>query len=178
MTVPPDFVAGQVLTAAQMNGVGLWLIKTQTIGTTVSSVTVSDAFSADYNNYKIIVTGGTSSTTSFCYMTLGATVTGYYYGASGFTWAGASSTFGAANAAYWLNGTFTANGLYVDVDVFQPFEAKTTIMAGKFNQPLTNGYSAQVGGILNNTTSYTAFTMTTSSGTITGGTVYVYGYRD
>jgi hypothetical protein len=31
-------------------------------------------------------------------------------------------------------------------------------------------------GYLNNTTSYTAFTLT-YSGTITGGTVYVYGYR-
>jgi hypothetical protein len=34
------------------------------------------------------------------------------------------------------------------------------------------------GGFLNNTTSYTAFTFTPSSGTLTGGTIRVYGYRN
>lgn len=178
MATPPDFTAGQVLTAAQMNKVGWWLVKTQTIGTAVSSVPVTGAFSADYENYKIIVSGGSASTTSFCYMTLGATATGYYYGATGFSWAGAAQTFGAANTTYWLNGNFTANGLYVNVELFQPFASKMTIMNASWVQPVTNGYSAHVGGILNNTTSYTDFTLTTSAGTVTGGTVYVYGYRD
>jgi hypothetical protein len=31
---------------------------------------------------------------------------------------------------------------------------------------------------LNDTTAYTAFTLTTSSGTITGGTIKVYGYQN
>jgi hypothetical protein len=31
-------------------------------------------------------------------------------------------------------------------------------------------------GFLNDANSYTAFTLTTGSGTITGGTIYVYGY--
>jgi hypothetical protein len=35
-----------------------------------------------------------------------------------------------------------------------------------------------VSGMLNNTTSYTAFTITPSSGTMTGGTVRVYGYAN
>jgi hypothetical protein len=33
------------------------------------------------------------------------------------------------------------------------------------------------GGYLNDATSYTAFTITASSGTMTGGTITVYGYR-
>jgi hypothetical protein len=41
MATPPDFSSGAVLTAAQMNSVGLWLVKTQTVGTTVSSVAVT-----------------------------------------------------------------------------------------------------------------------------------------
>jgi hypothetical protein len=41
MATPPDFSSGAVLTAAQMNSVGLWLVKTQTVGTAVSSVAVT-----------------------------------------------------------------------------------------------------------------------------------------
>ena len=43
----PVFASGDVLNASDMNGVGLWLVKTQTIGTGVSSVVVTGAFSAD-----------------------------------------------------------------------------------------------------------------------------------
>ena len=41
----------------------LVLVKTQVIGTTVSSVNVTSAFSTTYDNYKITITGGTSSVT-------------------------------------------------------------------------------------------------------------------
>jgi hypothetical protein len=62
MALPVTFVAGEVLEAAQLNSNftylegagGLTLIKTETIGTTVASVTVTDAFSATYNAYKIM----------------------------------------------------------------------------------------------------------------------------
>ncbi len=46
----PSFSAGDILTAADMNAVGLWLVKTQTVGTAVASVTVTDAFSSTYDN--------------------------------------------------------------------------------------------------------------------------------
>ena len=61
MATPPTFSSGAVLTAAQMNSVGMWLVKTQTVGTAVSSVTVTGAFSADYDNYLILMSGGTGS---------------------------------------------------------------------------------------------------------------------
>jgi hypothetical protein len=32
-------------------------------------------------------------------------------------------------------------------------------------------------GYLNDNTSYTGFTLTTGAGTMTGGTIFVYGYR-
>ena len=64
------YTAGEVLTAASLNANfsfvassgGLVLVKTQTIGTTVSSVEVTGAFSSTYDNYKIIVSGGAGST--------------------------------------------------------------------------------------------------------------------
>jgi hypothetical protein len=56
---------------------GLVLIKTETIGTTVGSVNVTDAFSSTYENYKIIISGGASSATgAYLTLKLGASVTG------------------------------------------------------------------------------------------------------
>ncbi len=79
-------------TSATTNLAGLVLIKTQTIGSGVSSVTVTGAFSATYNAYRIVFTGlnGNSSAAS-CTFALGSATTQYYatqtdagaYGASG-----------------------------------------------------------------------------------------------
>ena len=178
MAVPPDFTAGQVLTAAQMNAVGLWLIKTQTIGTGVSSVEVTGAFSADYNNYRIDIAGGASSANGALRLTLGATVTGYYYAFNLNTWANSPSTGGGSNAAYHLLGDMTTTGLSGSCDVFNPFASDETYFRGQAVSMRTDGYFINLGGYLNNTTSYTAFTITPSTGTLTGGTIYVYGYRD
>jgi hypothetical protein len=51
MTYP--WASGEVLTAADLNAyAGLILVKTQTIGTAVSSVTVTGAFSSTFQNYR------------------------------------------------------------------------------------------------------------------------------
>lgn len=183
MAVPPDFVAGQVLTAAQMNKIGLWLVKTQTIGTAVSSVTVTGAFSADYDNYRIIITGGVASTSTYMALTLGSTATGYYYGVWGNRYdTGATSQAQATNAASWANAFYgNSDSQFGSVDVFNPFNTKHT---GYTQQLVINATTATSvltgGGYLANTTSYTAFTLTTVTGgaTLTGGTIRVYGYRN
>ena len=43
---------------------GMRLVKKQTIGTAVSSVNVTNAFSATYENYLILISGGVASTTA------------------------------------------------------------------------------------------------------------------
>lgn len=177
MATPPDFVAGQVLTAAQMNAVGLWLVKTQTIGTTVSSVTVTDAFSADYQHYKIMLAGGVASTTNTLRITLGATTAGYYQGGYGTTFAAVAAAANVNNGAFWVLGTGSTNSLYTNFDLLNPNETNETMMQGFIPDSQTGGGSYSVGGFLNNATSYTDFTITASTGTLTGGIVYVYGYR-
>lgn len=58
MATPPDFVAGQVLTAAQMNKIGLWLVKTQTTGATgITSLDITSCFNADFRHYFVNITG-------------------------------------------------------------------------------------------------------------------------
>lgn len=175
----PVFAPGDVLTAADMNAVDGWLIKTQTIGNAVTSVTVSDVFSATYDNYRVVVTGGTATTENTFQFTLGSTVTGYYWGMISFTYAGATNGQGAANGAnvlYLVNQS--SSGLNGDFCVYRPFATSATWFAGQSVRLATNQWAGSVGGWVNNTTSYTGFTLTAGSGTITGGTIRVYGLRN
>lgn len=161
---------------------GLELVKTQTIGTTVSSVTVSDVFSATYENYRIIVSGGVGSTAAGVYLQLGSSTTGYY-SAQAYT---LFSTDGIAylrdnNGANWnsAGGAYT-DGLAMDIDLIGPFATRKTGMA--MNSRIdyrTNGAGVLVGnGFHNVSASYTSFVIAPTVGTITGGTIRVYGYRN
>jgi hypothetical protein len=155
---------------------GLTFIKKQTIGTAVSSVTVTDAFSATYENYKIVVSGGTASAGLNCHMVLGASATQYYAGLSITTFAtGAGSNFAANNLTTWpYVGYFDTNGHRVTIDVLNPFLAKYTTYDGPYIAVNSAGY---VAGVHNQNTSYTDFTLSSPGGTVTGGTIYVYGYN-
>ena len=180
MATPPDFVAGQVLTAAQMNKIGWWLIKTQTVGTAVASVSVTDAFSADYENYRILYTGGSGSTNAYVQIHLGSTTTGYYYAGLGLSFSGVAANTNGDNLGFVLAGYMTAATVNFDCTVYQPFASNETVFTAQFVNTRTGGSgNAQfVGGWLNNTTSYTGFTIAGNTGTLTGGTIYVYGLRD
>ena len=159
---------------------GLTLIKTQTIGTTVASVTVTDAFSSTYENYKITISGGVGSATDCnLSLSLGATVTGYYYGLAGTNYGGGANTIGGSNqAAFNFYGAGSTNTLHMNCDIFQPNLAKNTIATAYVGILVTGGAGNFLGGFLNNSTQYTAFTVTPSTGTITGGTIRVYGYQN
>ena len=158
---------------------GLTLISSTTIGTTVSSVTVSSAFSATYDNYKIIVNGGTSSNgNTFLKMTLGATVTNYYYGELSRTYAGVLGGGNSSNGSNWFAGLAKTNGLVMNMELQNPFLSARTIFSFIGANPTTTGECEFVGGFLDNATSYTEFTLAPNAGTITGGTIRVYGYAN
>jgi hypothetical protein len=157
---------------------GLTLISTTTIGTTVASVTVSGAFSATYDAYKIIITGGTGSALDAdLNMTLGATTSAYYIAEPGANYSG--GTFNGTstnNGAAWNSiGRVLHDGLNMNVEVNAPFLAKNTFITGAISNENT---ARTFAGRLQNSTSYTAFTLTPSSGTLTGGTIRVYGYQN
>jgi hypothetical protein len=67
MATPPDFVAGQVLTAAQMNAVGMWLVRSATFSA-VSTVTADNVFTADYQDYLLVSRYTTSTTNTIRYV--------------------------------------------------------------------------------------------------------------
>jgi hypothetical protein len=158
---------------------GLVLLASQTIGTAVSSVVVNNAFSAAYDNYYITVTGGVGSTTGYLGMQLGATSTGYYRVniIAPYT-TGTLSTFQSTNASSWFAVfPFTTNSISGFADLQNPFTAKNTHFFSRGSQSDTAGEIGINSGYLANTTSYTGFTLNTSTGTITGGTIKVYGYK-
>jgi hypothetical protein len=65
-----------------------------------------------------------------------------------------------------------------EIELFSPYLAKRTHYNGQYVLTINNGNAVVSGGFLDNATQYTDFTLTPASGTITGGTIYVYGYRD
>ena len=177
----PSFTAGEVLRAADMNAVGLWLVKSQTVGSGVSSVTVTDAFSADYNNYKIVVSGGVSSGGQAVALQFGpSTVTGYNSGYSSnlviYTFASPPvlTTIGSLSATNWpYVGESNANNIAIDIDVIAPNLAKFTNYNGAYNGADVAGMA---GGVHKQAQQYTDFTLS-GVNPFTGGTIQVYGYK-
>jgi hypothetical protein len=182
---------GTVLTADSAQGTGLkWatpatvtsaltLVKSQTIGSAVSSVTVTDAFSSTYDNYLITVAGGVGSANLNLRLTLGATTTGYYYGQV-YTEFTSSTVTGANgnNAAFFVAGYGSTNTLSANINLQSPNLAKRTVFTTDTVQAATDGIQTRIGGFLNDATQYTAFTLTTGAGTVTGGVIRVYGYQN
>jgi len=155
---------------------GLVLISTTTVGTTVGSVTVSNCFSATYLNYKIWYNGGLSSANNDMTMTIGSATANYNmvfaganYSANTFVGAGSASAAGFL----YVGATETVGGAYANIDLFNPFATANTRLFGANAGSSNAGF---IGGILKDTTSHTGFTFTPASGTLTGGTIRVYGY--
>jgi hypothetical protein len=158
---------------------GLVLISSTTIGSAVASVTVSNAFSATYDNYKVVVSGGAASTNNFLNLTFGATATGYYWSTNTLSWARAVNQQGNGNEpSIGRVVAGTAQSLAGWFDVHLPFAADQTSVFYQTVATQTSGGNEVGGAYLNDTSSYTAFTLTCSTGTMTGGTVKVYGYRN
>jgi len=152
-----------------------------TIGSAQSSVVIGNAFSSTYNNYRIVTNG-------IVFSTLGAAVYLKLSGSTGSTYYGnmiynvpTSSAIGGVSAA---NGT--SNGLFLmtssqttatdsDGTLTNPFLSSVSNFFGNYSG---RSYNGQMSSHDNNAASSTGFTIAPSSGTMTGGTIRVYGYRN
>lgn len=142
-----------------------------------ASTTFSSVFSATYDAYRIVFSNLTASAGAGLYFNLGATVTDYNYAsvAAQYSTAAYSAQSGEQDATRWLvvGNLFSATGGGV-MDITNPFLAAKTIFRSDFVN-LAGTVAGTLSGYLNNTTSYTAFTIAPSGGTCTG-TVNIYGY--
>jgi hypothetical protein len=172
----PDFSPGEIWTAGAADSIGLWLVKSQPVGTGVSSVTVTGAFSADFDNYLITYEGGIASSQASVGLQLGSTTANYYSAGLGYTWAGLVSNFNLSNTAnFGIVGYATTTFSNVECSLFGPFATRRTTMrmntASSTQQLVGSGYQ-------DSATSFTAFTFLFGAATVTGGTIRVYGYRN
>jgi hypothetical protein len=154
------------------------LISATTIGSAVSTVTVTSAFSSTYDNYYITIAGGVSSALCVLSLKLGAVVTGYYGGLIQVNYASSAVTgIGDNNAAQFSYvGWASANSMCAQIFVNSPNLAKqTNVWAGPYIAGSTTGTYQ---GLTNLTTQHTDFTITPSTGTLTGGTIRVYGFAN
>jgi hypothetical protein len=178
MATPPVFYSGDVLTAAQMNSVGLWHIKSQAVTGTPTSVTVTNAFNADYENYRILVTGITPTASDSWRLMIGSGRTSGHYGVMQYDPStGAAGSIKTNNAAsiYCILNQSNVNNAQFSCDILSPFLATRTTMIGEGFGRL---YYCDFGGADDSLNSYTSFTLTVDgAGTMSGGTITVYGYR-
>lgn len=171
------------LSTSTANPVGMELIKTQTVGSGVTSVTVTDVFSSNYENYFVTWTGGTLSALALIAVYMGSSTTANgYFGAKALS--NVSGTFiggGDNDAGQWLNvnaGTTTIadTAFYL----YGPFASRRTYISSQYWE--LNAGSSVFGtynGVLSNTTSYTSFTIDPqTTTTMSNGTIRVYGLRN
>lgn len=162
---------------------GLQLVKSQAISVSpaVASVTVNDAFSSEFDNYLVTVSGGAMTSGDYgLNMYLGSTRTGYYYVGEYRNFANTfNNVINAANASEWgATGIATTNTLQATITVSGPNLAKNTYFSATYTFGNPNGGRAAMGGYLADNTQYTGFTLFINASTFTGGTVRVYGYRN
>jgi hypothetical protein len=154
---------------------GLRLVKKQTIGSGVSSVVVTGAFNSTYDNYKVMISGGVGSTTAFMRLQLGSATTDYISGLNGIIYAtGAAfvqTSIVSTNFPY--AGWGTTDYLGLNIDLINPNLSKRTLVSSPFLGSSVAGHTVAYHAA---NTSFSAFTLSPDSGTLTGGTIYVYGY--
>jgi len=149
-------------------------------GGTLSGTTTAFAnvFSATYESYVVVLSNIASVTADqWIQLTMTGATSAYYFGANTVTYAGSASFLAGANAASFqylaITGSAKANGAFIQIQ--NPFLSKeTTVQYQSQWTNTTSGYSIAAAGFLNNTTSYTGFTLTSASGNFSG-TVNVYG---
>ena len=171
----------ELVTTATCSSGGTAVDGVITVGTAVSSVTVTNAFSATYDNYFVTWTGGIFSTLALLGVYMGATTGSGYYGAK--VYSSVSGTVGGAgdnNNSQWSHANAGAAGIANSAFTFlDPFAARRTSLSSQYYE--ANGGSSVFGtyqGLHDAATSYTSFTLDPQgTTTMTGGTIRVYGYR-
>ena len=178
----------ETLTSADTNtylaNSGLVYVGQVTAGSGVTTLTLNNVFSATYNAYRIVVSGGTSTGGAVSCITQlidsggTAVATGYYEVFMYSTYASSGvSTANGSNIASFLRGVnsigtgYSMTGVF---DLLNPFTAEPTHYYNSVSPIANNGGLSM--GYQSTASSYTGLKLTTT-GTMTNTLLTVYGYR-
>ena len=168
---------------------GFTLISTTTIGSAVSSIVVSNCFSASYDVYKIYITAPTSvSANQELRMRLrtgstSATGGNYYYLGYNATTSGLNHDTNSTQTSFIVSKTGSATPSYsaIELTLLEPFAANTTKFLTNIigtDSSLATRRGFNFGGFHDVATSYESLEFVTDTGTITGGKIRVYGLKN
>ena len=199
MPTPPDFNVGGILTAAQMDAIGFWRVSptsvtngtlnsdgSVTIGSAQSSVLLSGCFTSTYKWYRVVIDSVTMSSNSrativYCKLSASGTPasSAYHWGIPRVDLANGtvSSWYGQNNVNGCQIGTGLGDKFGALFDVGMPQVSTHTVFANINCPNDSTGYAGSGSGLHQNTASYDGFQIAVSAGTMTGGTIRVYGYN-
>lgn len=161
------------------NPTGLELVTTQTIGSGVTTVTVLNCFNSTYDNYRVIL-NSTGSANGSVGIRIGASQTEYYgylfYG----DWTSITPQSQNSNNLglhRYIGGCFGAGqSLHASCDILSPFKSEYTRFGnGTYLDTTSIGTSQGVHKVVSSYSSCDLIFQ--GGGTMTGGTISVYGYR-
>jgi hypothetical protein len=184
----PDFSPGEVLTAAAMDSIGLWLVKTVTIPASpaTTAVDVTSCFTSDYENYKVTYTGESNGTAVFhnLQMLIGTTPSASAYFRNGITMTSNSTTVAgnaAASATSFDLGAQQASTEEFAGEIYfsMPNFARITYIKGWESTWAGGfGYHYQFQGSHAANVAQDGFRISVSSGSFNTGSIRVYGLRN
>jgi len=128
-----------------------------------------------------VYSGGTCNVSSAdLRLTVGSSVTNYYGGLI-FNRPNAATPSGIVNNnnTFWQygGGLASSNGTICSFELYAPFlTARTGLYSQVIDLSGAGGALGTFTGWHDSATSYTSFTLTVGGATMTGGTIYVYGY--
>jgi len=181
VATPPDFVSGAILTAAQLNLAGSWVVKRDTIAAGSSSHIVTGAFNADFTNYLVLIHGisaaaGLPALQGQLRVGASTAATTYFWGGTNSNYTNRTDENSAGTTTSWRLGYVTTTvGCHFAVQIFRPFDTAVTTF---YTNNASSAASYQAGGIHNTAASYDQLVLTPASSTLSGGTIIVIGYRD
>jgi hypothetical protein len=180
-------LAGAIETTVDSGGdSGLVHIETVTIGSTVSAVNVNDVFTSAYTNYKVIFNFSNSTNTNNTNLNLrlrvsGTDASGGNYNQRGITVDGIVNANVQSNQTNFIPSALTSGSTErsgFDIEFRAPNLAKRTNI---YVQSYFLSSSTNVGILMTGqhdlSTAYDGFSLIIPSGTITDGTIDIYGYR-
>jgi len=184
------FSVGEVLTASDTNtylaNSGLVYVTSTTAPAASSSLVISNVFSSTYEAYRIVISNLTMSSTGtgtivYAKMHDGTNPanTNYNFGLARIDIA--ASTIAGVAVALGTNGILIGRGtgdkFGTTFDIINPQLATHTIFPQISGVNVSTGYMYQGAGMHQTSTAYTGIQIAPDSGTMTGGTFTVYGYR-